>query len=65
MWRISLLSRAAGLPLTAEVNTHHLTWAAEDVPDGGTLFKCMPPLRDRANLEALWDGLKVGFQRMK
>ncbi len=59
------MSRAAGLPLTAEVNTHHLTWAAEDVPDGGTLFKCMPPLRDRANLEALWDGLKVGFQRMK
>ncbi len=49
----------AGLPVTCEVNAHHLTWAEEDVPVGGTLYKCMPPLRDRANLEALWDGLKV------
>ena len=50
---------AAGLPLTCEVNAHHLTWADDDVPLGGTLYKCMPPLRDRANLEGLWDGLKV------
>jgi dihydroorotase-like cyclic amidohydrolase len=49
-----------GLPLTAEVNAHHLTWADEDVPDGATLFKCMPPLRDRGNQEALWQGLQVG-----
>lgn len=45
--------------MTCEVNAHHLTWAEEDVPVGGTLYKCMPPLRDRANLEALWDGLQV------
>lgn len=50
-----------GLPLTAEVNAHHLTWADEDVPDGATLFKCMPPLRDRGNQEALWQGLQVGY----
>lgn len=48
-----------GLPLTAEVNAHHLTWGAENVLDGETLFKCMPPLRDRDNLEGLWEGLKV------
>lgn len=52
----------AGLPLTAEVNAHHLTWADEDVPDGATLFKCMPPLRDRDNQEALWQGLQVGIR---
>jgi hypothetical protein len=48
-----------GLPLTAEVNAHHLTWADADVPDGATLFKCMPPLRDLGNQEALWQGLQV------
>lgn len=53
-------AKARGLPVTTEVNAHHLRWADEDVPKSATLFKCMPPLRDRANLEGLWDGLKNG-----
>jgi allantoinase len=51
---------ADGLPITAETCPHYLTLCAEDVPDGGTQFKCCPPIRDQANREALWAGLLDG-----
>jgi allantoinase len=51
---------ADGLPITAETCPHYLTLRAEDVPDGGTQFKCCPPIRDHANREALWAGLLDG-----
>lgn len=35
----------AGLPISAETCTHYLTFAAEDVQDGATEYKCAPPLR--------------------
>jgi allantoinase len=57
------LLRAAkdeGLPVTAETCPHYLTLRAEDVPEGGTQFKCCPPIRDDANRQALWDGLLDG-----
>lgn len=53
-------AKARGLPITAEVTPHHLRWVDEDAGEGATLFKCMPPLRDRRNLEGLWEGLKNG-----
>ena len=53
-------ARAEGLPITAEACPHHLHFAAEDVPDGATLLKCTPPIRSRANREALWQGLRAG-----
>ena len=53
-------ARAAGLPVTAEICPHYLTLRAEDVPDGGTQFKCCPPIREAANRDALWDGLRDG-----
>jgi allantoinase len=46
-----------GLPVTAETCPHYLTLRAEDVPDGGTQFKCCPPIRDEVNRDALWAGL--------
>ena len=49
-----------GLPLTAETCPHYLTLAAEDVADGRTEFKCAPPVRERANRDALWDALADG-----
>ena len=52
--------RAEGLPISAEVCPHHLHFAAEDIADGATLLKCTPPIRSRANLEALWQGLRDG-----
>jgi allantoinase len=53
-------ARAEGLPITVEVCPHHLHFAAEDIPDGATLLKCAPPIRSRANREALWEGLRDG-----
>jgi allantoinase len=53
-------ARAEGLPITAEACPHHLHFAAEDIADGATLLKCTPPIRGRANREALWQGLRDG-----
>jgi allantoinase len=53
-------ARAKGLPLTVETCPHYLTFAAEEIPDGATEYKCAPPIRDAAEREALWNALKEG-----
>jgi allantoinase len=53
-------AKADGLPVSAETCPHYLTLRAEDVPDGGTEFKCCPPIRDEANRAGLWAGLLDG-----
>jgi allantoinase len=53
-------AKAAGIQLTAETCPHYLYFAAEQVPDGATEFKCCPPIRDSVNREALWRGLEAG-----
>lgn len=53
-------ARDAGLPITAETCPHYLHFAAEDIPDGATAFKCAPPIREAENRERLWDGLARG-----
>jgi len=53
-------ARAAWVPITAETCPHYLTFAADEVPDGATQFKCAPPIRDASHRQALWDGLASG-----
>jgi allantoinase len=53
-------ARTEGLPITVEACPHHLHFAAEEIADGDTLKKCTPPIRGRANREALWQGLQAG-----
>jgi allantoinase len=53
-------ARREGLPVTAEFCPHHLHGCAEEIADGATLFKCTPPIRSRANREALWQALSDG-----
>jgi allantoinase len=53
-------ARAEGLPITIEACPHHLHFAAEEIADGATLLKCTPPIRSRANRDALWHGLRDG-----
>ncbi|HZI96199.1 MAG TPA: allantoinase AllB [Actinomycetales bacterium] len=53
-------ARRQGVRVTAETCPHYLALAAEDVPDGGTQFKCCPPVRDAANRELLWAALAGG-----
>ena len=59
---LPLLAQAKheGLKITAETCPHYLTFAAEDVPDGATEFKCCPPIRERENREQLWRALGEG-----
>src|SRR5947207_4116070 len=53
-------ARDAGLPVTAETCPHYLTFAAEEILDGATAWKCAPPIRERSNRERLWEGLAEG-----
>lgn len=53
-------ARGDGLPLTVETCPHYLTFAAEEIEDGATHFKCTPPIRERDNREALWGALLRG-----
>ena len=53
-------AKDAGVPITAETCPHYLTFAAEDIPDGATQFKCCPPVRERENRELLWSAIGDG-----
>ena len=54
-------ARKRGLPITVETCVQYLWFAAEEIPDGATEFKCAPPIRKAANREALWDALNEGL----
>jgi allantoinase len=56
------LSRARqdGVCVTAETCPHYLVFASEEIADGGTEYKCAPPIRERENRERLWQGLADG-----
>jgi allantoinase len=53
-------ARARGVPITIETCPHYLTFAAEDIPDGATQYKCAPPIRETVEREALWRALIDG-----
>jgi allantoinase len=53
--------RQRGLPITVETCTQYLWFAAEEIPDGATEFKCAPPIRGAANRELLWGALAEGL----
>ena len=38
-----------GLKLSAETCPHYLYFESESIPDGSTLHKCAPPIRQRDN----------------
>jgi allantoinase len=60
---LPLLQRAVarGLRITVETCTQYLWFAAEEVPDGETAYKCAPPIRSAANREQLWTALETGL----
>ena len=53
-------AKDAGGAVTAETCPHYLTFAAEEIADGATEFKCAPPIREGQNREKLWQGLADG-----
>ena len=53
-------AKAERLPLTVETCPHYLTFAAEEIADGATHFKCCPPVREGENREKLWEAIADG-----
>jgi len=53
-------ARTDGVAVTVETCPHYLTFAAEDIADGATEFKCAPPFRDARERERLWEALRDG-----
>ena len=54
-------ARTGGVQITVETCPHYLAFAAEDIPDGATEFKCAPPIRERENQGRLWEALRDGL----
>ena len=46
--------------VTVETCPHYLTFEADEIAHGATAFKCAPPIREIANRELLWAGLRDG-----
>jgi allantoinase len=57
-------AREEGVSITAETCPHYLHFAAEEVPDRATEYKCAPPIREAENRERLWQGLEAGLVGM-
>jgi allantoinase len=53
-------AKAAWVPITAETCPHYLTFAAGEIADGATQFKCAPPIREAPHRQALWERLASG-----
>ncbi len=53
-------AKSTGVRITAETCPHYLGFAAEEIPDGATEFKCAPPIRDRRSREGLWEAVAEG-----
>jgi allantoinase len=54
-------AKGRGVPITVETCVQYLWFAAEEIADGATEFKCAPPIRSRANREQLWSALESGL----
>lgn len=53
-------ARAEGVRITAESCPHYLSFAAQEIADGSTQFKCCPPIREESEREGLWRALQAG-----
>lgn len=54
------LAKEEGLPVTAEVCPHHFILSSDDIKKDDGNYKMNPPLRSKADVEALRRGLKDG-----
>jgi allantoinase len=50
-------AKSEGVPVSVETCPHYLTFAADEIAEGATEFKCAPPIRERENREKLWAAL--------
>lgn len=55
------MAKKQGLSVTAEACPHHFTMSDDEITEDDGRFKMNPPLRSRADVEALKNGLKDGI----
>lgn len=53
-------AKKEGLPITVETCPHYLLFNAEEIPNGGTSFKCAPPIREKKNNDLLKASIAKG-----
>lgn len=62
---LSIIARAKATTtshrLTVETCPHYLLFAAEEIPDGDTRYKCFPPIREKRNQKKLKEALRDGL----
>ena len=58
------MAKKQGLPVSAEVCPHHFTMSDDEITDDNGRFKMNPPLRNRADVDALKEGLKTGIMEV-
>lgn len=54
------MAKKQGLSVSAEVCPHHFTMSDDEITEDNGRFKMNPPLRSRADVDALKEGLKNG-----
>ncbi len=57
---VELLKKYPDENITAEVAPHHLFFTVSDYAERGMLLKMNPPLRNRADVDSLWEALLDG-----
>lgn len=55
------MAKEAGYKVTGEVCPHHFTLCDEDIPSDDANYKMNPPLRAKADVQALKEGLRDGI----
>ena len=53
-------AKKEGLPITAETCTQYIYFNAEAIPDANTIYKCAPPIREKANNDQLKQAFLTG-----
>ncbi|WP_216324415.1 allantoinase [Deinococcus aestuarii] len=53
-------ARSRGVDVSVETCPHYLCFTGEDMERLGAVLKCAPPLRDRAEVDALWTAIREG-----
>jgi allantoinase len=53
-------AKKKGLKLTVETCPQYLYFCAEEIPNAQTIFKCAPPIREKANNDLLWEAVLDG-----
>ncbi|KAK7257321.1 hypothetical protein RIF29_31200 [Crotalaria pallida] len=56
----SKIKESRGDIINVETCPHYLVFSSEEISNGDTHFKCLPPIRDAFNIQKLWEAILEG-----